>query len=64
MWNKCISLYSLDPCSFGNTAQDFNSGNPHSSGFESLLKGVTKIADAQYQDLPLQVPSQITPEVR
>ena len=42
----CVSLYSLDPTSFGSN---------DSFSYESFLKGVTKITEAQYPDLAVQV---------
>lgn len=45
---SCISLYALTPSSSGSTL----------SSYDSFLKGVTKIADAQYADLSLQVLSE------
>jgi len=42
----CVSLYSLDPTSFGSN---------DSFSYESFLKGVTKITQAQYPDLAVQV---------
>jgi VWFA-related protein len=55
---SCISLYALDPSSFGNSLQSFSSGIGNSSVYENFLQGVRKIADAQYQDLSLQVLSE------
>jgi VWFA-related protein len=46
MREASVSLYALDPSSFGSRA---------SLSYESYLKGVSKITDAQYPDLALQV---------
>ncbi len=45
---SCISLYTVTPSSSGSTL----------SSYDSFLNGVTKIADAQYSDLSLQVLSE------
>lgn len=42
---SCISLYTLDPAGFRGNA----------SSYDSFLKGVTKIGDAQYPNLSMQV---------
>jgi VWFA-related protein len=54
---SCISLYTLAPSSFGSTLEPSNSGG-NFSAYYNFLNGVTKIADAQYADLSLQVLSE------
>ena len=54
---SCISLYTLDPSSSGANLQPSGSGGS-SSTYESFLKGVRKIGDAQYPNLSLQVLSE------
>ncbi len=52
---SCISLFALDPSSFGNNFQPLSAGISQSAQYESFLKGVTKSGDAVYPDLSLQV---------
>jgi VWFA-related protein len=54
---SCISLYTLDPSTFGNSFQPSGSIG-RSTSYESFLKGVTKSGDAHYANLSLQVLSQ------
>jgi VWFA-related protein len=54
---SCISLYTLAPSSSGSSFQPSSSAG-NSAAYEDFLKAVTKITDAQYQDLSLQVLSE------
>jgi VWFA-related protein len=54
---SCISLYTLDPSTFGNNFQPSGSIG-RSTSYEGFLKGVTKSGDAHYANLSLQVLSQ------
>lgn len=54
---SCISLYAIDPSSFGSTFQPSGSIE-RSSAYDGFLKGVTKSGDAQYGNLSLQVLSE------
>ena len=46
---SCISVFTLDPSSFGTT---------NSFAYEGFLKGVAKVKNAQYPNLALQVLSE------
>jgi VWFA-related protein len=54
---SCISLYTLTPSNFGSTLEP-SSSRGNLSTYDNFLNGVTKIADAQYADLSLQVLSE------
>jgi VWFA-related protein len=50
----CVSLYTLDPTSIGTLS--FGTPEPTLDfSYESFLKGVTKMTEAQYHDLAMQV---------
>lgn len=54
---SCISLYTLTPSNFGSNLAPSPAGD-NLSLYDNFLNGVTKIADAQYADLSLQVLSE------
>src|ERR1700749_2440052 len=54
---SCASLFTLAPSSSGSTLEPSSMGG-NFSAYYNFLNGVTKIADAQYADLSLQVLSE------
>lgn len=54
---SCISLYTLTPSNFGSNLDASRFGG-NLSFYDSFLNGVTKISDAQYANLSLQVLSE------